>query len=119
MTLSITNFAVGYDSPIPYPDFHSKGPALCTQIDSELYFPQNSGQTNSATSQAVIKLCQECSYKAECLEWALVNREDGIWGGTTSDMRTKMRGGIASRTYKAGNKSHHKHHNLTSATSII
>jgi WhiB family redox-sensing transcriptional regulator len=125
MTLSITNFAVGYDSPIPYPDFHSKGPAVCTQVDFELYFPQNSGEVNSAVVQSLIKLCGECPYKAECLEWAVINREDGIWGGTTNAERDLMRGGLRSRT-RAGNKALAKKNlvppaslDLTSATSII
>jgi len=97
MTLPIGHFAEAYASPIPYPDFYSKGPALCTQLDSELYFPEGSAM-RSTTSLALMKLCQDCPYKAECLEWALVNREDGIWGGTNNIMRSNMRKGVRSRT---------------------
>jgi len=97
MTLPIGHFAEAYASPIPYPDFYSKGPALCTQLDSELYFPEGAA-ARSDTSAALMKLCQDCPYKAECLEWALVNREDGIWGGTNNYMRSAMRKGVRSRT---------------------
>lgn len=103
MTLSITHFAMGYDSPIPYPDFFSKGTPICAQIDLELYFPDGH-ESRSPASQAVKALCYECPYRAECLEWAVVNREDGIWGGTNNAERTAMRNGKRSRvdTIKRG-----------------
>lgn len=97
MTLPTQHFDSAYASTIPYPDFHSKGPAVCTQIDSELYFPENSNVSRSDTTQAVKALCFECPYRAECLEWALVNRESGIWGGTNDAERTAMRGGLRRR----------------------
>lgn len=97
MTLPTLHFDTAYASPIPYPDFHSKGPALCTQIDSEMYFPEGQA-SRSEESLAVKAICYECPYRAECLEWAVVNREDGIWGGTNNAERAAMRGGYRSRT---------------------
>lgn len=97
MTLPITHFDIAYTSPIPYPNFHSKGPALCTQLHSEMYFPDGQAIHNEV-SLAVKALCKQCPYLAECLEWAVVNREDGIWGGTNNAERAAIRGGKRSRT---------------------
>jgi WhiB family transcriptional regulator, redox-sensing transcriptional regulator len=97
MTLSNLHFISAYESDIPYPDFHSKGPALCTQLDSELYFPEGQG-TRTTQSLAIKAICYECPYRAECLEWAVVNREDGIWGGTNNAERAVIRGGMRSRS---------------------
>jgi hypothetical protein len=36
-------------------------------------------------------ICAECPYKARCLEYALVNHEIGIWGGTTDRQRSLIR----------------------------
>lgn len=97
MTLPSQHFINAYASPIPYPNFYSKGPALCTQIDSDMYFPEGQAAiTNEYV--ALKKLCFECPYRAECLEWAVVNREDGIWGGTNNAERAAMRNGYRSRT---------------------
>jgi len=97
MTLSTTHLGETYSSPIQYPDFFSKGPALCTQVDSELFFPTGNEIRSEMTKQ-VMKICDDCPYKVECLEWALVNREDGIWGGTDEQMRAAMSRGGKSRT---------------------
>lgn len=97
MTSPILHFETAYTSPIPYPDFFSKGPTPCSQIDSELYFPESQA-TRSAETLALKAICNECPYKVECLEWAVVNREDGIWGGTINSERAAMRGGLRSRS---------------------
>lgn len=39
------------------------------------------------------EVCSTCPVKAECLAYALRNNEQfGVWGGTTSGERRKMRG---------------------------
>ena len=103
MTLSISHFSSAYDSPIPYPNFYSKGIPICAQIDLEMYFPEGHA-TRQQEYVDVKALCFQCPYRAECLEWAVVNREDGIWGGTNNAERAAMRGGKRSRvdTIKRG-----------------
>lgn len=37
------------------------------------------------------QVCHECKVRAECLEYALENREkNGIWGGVTERERRRM-----------------------------
>jgi WhiB family redox-sensing transcriptional regulator len=35
-------------------------------------------------------ICAECPYKIRCLEYALKNHEQGIWGGTTERDRRRI-----------------------------
>lgn len=35
-------------------------------------------------------VCDECPVKSPCLSWALRNKPDGIWGGTTKSERKLM-----------------------------
>jgi WhiB family redox-sensing transcriptional regulator len=63
----------------------------CTDLPSRkidaLFFPERGGSTKAARA-----LCSECCVKAECLEYALENREGfGIWGGTSERDRRKLR----------------------------
>lgn len=76
--------------------------AACAEVDPELFFPQETEYwegkitaryTNIAEAK---KICSECPLKTPCLIYALENREQGIWGGTTEDNRTSMRRGISS-----------------------
>lgn len=91
-------------SPFPedYPDFHSEGPAPCTEVDPDLFFPLDKddplnaasiGNPNTSHSiypmstAAVKQVCAGCPYVEQCLAWALDNSEPGIWGGTTDHDR--------------------------------
>jgi len=61
--------------------------ALCAQTDPEAFFPEKGGSTREAK-----KVCQTCSVKAECLEYALAQDERfGIWGGLSERERRKLR----------------------------
>lgn len=60
----------------------SKG--ACAEMDSKIFF----AETKSFIKLA-IGICNSCSVKVECLEYALVNDERGIWGGTT-EMRRRL-----------------------------
>lgn len=61
---------------------------LCAEIDQELYFSE---VHNSAANNLAKRLCERCVDKDTCLEWALKHEEFGIWGGTTTNERRKMR----------------------------
>ena len=61
--------------------------ALCAQTDPEAFFPEKGGSTREAKS-----VCQACTVRAECLEYALANDERfGIWGGLSERERRRMR----------------------------
>ncbi len=61
--------------------------ALCAQTDPEAFFPEKGGSTREAK-----RVCQECTVRTECLEYALGNDERfGIWGGLSERERRKLR----------------------------
>jgi WhiB family redox-sensing transcriptional regulator len=71
--------------------------SLCSQLPvaeaDALFFPQR-GQSRKAARA----LCSECPVRGPCLEFAL-NDEDalahGVWGGTSSRERRKLRRTVA------------------------
>ncbi|WP_199729801.1 WhiB family transcriptional regulator [Tessaracoccus sp. OH4464_COT-324] len=61
--------------------------ALCAQTDPEAFFPEKGGSTREAK-----RVCQSCTVRAECLEYALANDERfGIWGGMSERERRKLK----------------------------
>ncbi len=61
--------------------------ALCAQTDPEAFFPEKGGSTREAK-----RVCQGCTVRTECLEYALGNDERfGIWGGLSERERRKLR----------------------------
>ncbi len=59
--------------------------ALCSQIDPEMWFPEDHGPSPAK------RLCGECLVKQECLDYAIENNEmHGIWGGMTRKERRKL-----------------------------
>jgi len=61
--------------------------ALCLQVDPEIFFPERGGSSKAARA-----VCRDCPVKAECLRYALANREQfGIWGGTSERERRRLR----------------------------
>ena len=61
--------------------------ALCGQTDPELFFPEKGGTTEPAKA-----ICRQCTVQAECLNWAMTNREEfGIWGGLSPNEREALR----------------------------
>jgi len=65
--------------------------AACVSIDPELWFPSEGG----TTSRAVLEICASCPVRASCLATAMVNVEDGIWGGVQERPRSRARVQIA------------------------
>ena len=60
--------------------------ARCRGTDPETFFP-----SDGSSSRAAQRLCVECPVRAECLEYALVNRiEQGVWGGASQRERRRM-----------------------------
>lgn len=58
--------------------------ALCTEVDPELFFP-NGGPVPEAR-----RICGACSVRQECLEYALANGVQGVWGGTSHRERRDL-----------------------------
>ena len=72
-----------------YPLFISNGVAPCATADPEVFFPHKGANGNNINMAK--RICQTCPYIHPCLEWALDNKESGIWGGTTETQRKKMK----------------------------
>ena len=60
--------------------------ALCREVDPDLWFPDK-----GANAKPAVAICQLCPVAAECLDYALTNRERfGVWGGVTERPRRKL-----------------------------
>jgi WhiB family redox-sensing transcriptional regulator len=60
--------------------------ALCAQTDPDLFFPEKNGSSDPAR-----RICAVCPVRAECLEFALANKEaHGVWGGMSPAERRKL-----------------------------
>jgi WhiB family redox-sensing transcriptional regulator len=73
----------------------------CIGVDPEVFFPFESQAADVARAKAV---CARCPLATDCLEVALGHRAEGIWGGTTTAEREKIRrrrGRQANRTAPA------------------
>lgn len=87
------------------PSFVKTDDPACAQTDPELFFPQEgldfAGRNISkyVDIAAAKKICNSCPLKLPCLEYALMNVEIGIWGGTTEEQRKQMRKG-SGRAYR-------------------
>ncbi len=61
--------------------------ALCAQIDTDMFFPEQGESTQLAR-----RVCSLCDVRADCLDYALNNNEHfGIWGGLSARERRNLR----------------------------
>lgn len=67
------------------PGFHAT-PAEVND-HAELWFPTES----NATKEYARRVCSGCPVATQCLDYAMRNRETGIWGATTDVMRESAR----------------------------
>lgn len=73
----------------PYdPDLDWTREALCTEVDTEIFFPEKGGSAREGKA-----VCQTCPVTAACLAYALRHDERfGIWGGRSERERRRLRG---------------------------
>ena len=61
--------------------------AACRGADTEIFYPASPDEEAEALS-----ICATCPVRAQCLDYAIRNRETyGIWGGTTAEQRRRIR----------------------------
>lgn len=41
-------------------------------------------------ARAAKAVCEQCPIRARCLDWAVKNLEEGVWGGTTAEERQRL-----------------------------
>ena len=60
--------------------------AKCRGIDPAEFFPSDGTGVDKAR-----RLCEQCTVKAACLDYALEHRiEHGVWGGTSERERRRI-----------------------------
>lgn len=59
--------------------------AACVGSEPDLFFP------DGGTSPAAVATCRRCPVVDDCLSYALNSAVDGIWGGTTTKQRIRLR----------------------------
>ena len=60
--------------------------AACRGVDPDVFYPVSDEEAEEAKD-----ICEECSVRQACLEYALANRErDGVGGGATERERRRI-----------------------------
>lgn len=62
--------------------------------DWELFFADERAKRRGLPAEVppeVAPVCGACEVRLECLDWALSNDEEGVWGGTTLQQREAMK----------------------------
>lgn len=68
--------------------FKTKKQTNCTDADPESFFPASELKQENTM---VLKICNACDARNDCLEYALGWNVIGIWGGTNTRERTAIR----------------------------
>ena len=77
--------------------------ALCRDTDPELFFPVGTTGTALLQIERARKVCDECTVRVDCLDFALTtNQDSGIWGGLSEEERRVIRRQRAARARNAG-----------------
>jgi WhiB family redox-sensing transcriptional regulator len=66
------------------------GEAACLGRDDIEWVPDRESFDEPNTRRA-LSVCGGCVLRVQCAEWALANHEIGLWGGTTTDERARLR----------------------------
>jgi WhiB family redox-sensing transcriptional regulator len=60
--------------------------AACRGIDPDVFYPVSDEGAEPAKA-----VCEQCSVRQACLEYALTSRErEGVWGGATERERRRI-----------------------------
>ena len=60
--------------------------AACRGVDPDIFYPVSDEEAEAAKA-----ICEQCTVREMCLEYALMNRErDGVWGGATERERRRI-----------------------------
>jgi WhiB family redox-sensing transcriptional regulator len=61
----------------------------CAGIDVEVFFTEEKG--NYTSLDFIKKMCNTCSVRVECFDYAIENLVHGVWAGTTKEERDRYR----------------------------
>jgi WhiB family redox-sensing transcriptional regulator len=60
--------------------------AACRDLDTAVFFPETAEQVAAAKA-----VCATCPVREACLNFALITRHDGVWGGRDENERRRAR----------------------------
>lgn len=87
MPMTTTDAVYGLPVLTTVGDERWRSDAACQGHPPEWWFPE---KNNNAMKQAR-EICDACPVRTDCLEWALVNNMQGIWGGVSHEQRAALR----------------------------
>lgn len=61
--------------------------AACRGVPAEVFFPETEDDRSLAVARA---WCDTCPVRGVCLNAALIRRDSGIWGGTSTRERSQL-----------------------------
>ena len=68
-------------------DWRQRAACRRPEVDPELFFPERGG-----TARPAKRICQQCPVQADCLQYAIVTRQQfGVWGGLSERERRRLR----------------------------
>ena len=62
--------------------------AACRDVDTSVFFAK---QPKDRLVDAAKRICAGCEVNRQCLNFAIATRAVGVWGGTTTEERRKLR----------------------------
>ena len=65
--------------------------AKCAGYDANLFVSDNRGHTKLVDIYNAKQVCRGCPIREKCLDYAIRNDMQGVWGGTTESDRDLMR----------------------------
>lgn len=75
-----------------YPTFLVSGQGLCGTDPFPDDFTEAGERTGQRKRRArAAKVCTDCLFKEPCLTWAIETKQQGVYGGTTTQERKAMR----------------------------
>lgn len=73
------------------PQMEWRTAAACRDSDPELFFPIGDAGPARTQEHRARGVCAGCPVREACLLWALDHGPEGVWGGTTTAERHRMR----------------------------
>lgn len=69
--------------------------SACAGLDTDIFYPEGKQEDNGMWSKpdwtSAKKVCYNCPVSRQCLEYALITKEEhGVWGGYTPNERRAM-----------------------------
>ncbi len=72
--------------------------AACKYLPTELFFPIGHGPRAQAQTSVAKAVCDACSVRAQCLDYAMAaNAQYGVFGGMSEEERREVRRHVGHR----------------------